>query len=105
MGYDAYQLLSNYLVSADQSVIDKMNELFYGLPNPPSPSLAAPQTIEQMTVGGNWTPEVAATETMANYKQQLQDFYAGIPDTSSRGFGTLLVIGGGLLLVLWLMKK
>ena len=50
------------------------------LPMPMPVPVKAPQTQEQMTQPGAWTPDQAIAATVAAQKQQNIDFFAGLPN-------------------------
>ncbi len=51
------------------------------LPNPPAAAApSAPQTIPQMTIPGQWTPELAAQGAAEKSKAQIQAFFSQLAD-------------------------
>lgn len=49
----------------------------------PSPRIASPQTPEQMTRPGAWTPEQSAEQTAANYREALRQYGEQNPDIAA----------------------
>lgn len=55
---------------------------WYGMPAPPSAAApGAPQTVEQATVPGAWTPELAAQAATAKTRADIEAFFARLGTT------------------------
>jgi hypothetical protein len=87
-------------------------------PGPPAPHPpAAPQTPQQMTVPGEWTPDIAVAQTVEAQRQRYSDFFgrlaSGLPsgDGGGNGDGTpsrtnwWLVGGIALLAGILILKR